>query len=49
MTKLIRFDPIKTRDDIKIFDEVVRQRDEERARRVREVEESNLKFLLPWQ
>ena len=29
MTKLIRFDPIKTLDDIIIFDEVVRQRDED--------------------
>ena len=42
MTKLTRFDPIKTRDDIKIFDEELRQWLEERAR---EVEESNLALL----
>lgn len=44
MTKLIRFDPIKTRDDIKNFDEELRQWLEERARELF-VEESNLALL----
>ena len=42
MTKLTRFDPIETRDDIKTFDEEFRQRLEELAR---EVGESNLALL----